>query len=82
MPKQGKFSLYNDTYFVETSTLFNDNYQINNHEAAEGELNIYSSNFKDKKKIKIDADSITAIKISDFDKSKILRKKIISLVGF
>ena len=23
----------------------NDNYQINNHEAAEGELNIYSSNF-------------------------------------
>ena len=28
MPKQGKFRLYNDTSFVETSTLLNDNYQI------------------------------------------------------
>ena len=55
--------------------IINDNYQIKNDEVAEGELNIYSSNFKDKKKIKIDADSVTAIKISDFDKSKKLSKK-------
>ncbi len=55
--------------------IINDNYQINNHETAEGELNIYSSNFKDKRKIKIEGDSITAVKISDFDKSKKLSKK-------
>ena len=32
--------------------IINDNYQINNHETAEGELNIYSSNFKDKERLK------------------------------
>ena len=62
--------------------IINDNYQINNHETAEGELNIYSSNFKDKRKIKIEGDSITAVKISDFDKSKKLSKKTNFSAGF
>jgi len=75
----GKISHWGHGYIGEkyetAIMIINDNYKNNNNETAFGELNIYSSNLKKKRKIKIEPDSLLILKISEIKNLSILRKK-------